>query len=107
MMGEAGHDGRRMLFRPVQERCDQPLQRFGHAKALVLHPEPEIDRHLVVARARRVQPPGGRADQFGKPRLDIHVDVLELGREGELAGFDLGKNRVQPVSDLLLIGGAK
>jgi hypothetical protein len=31
------------------------------------HPEPEIERHLVVARARGVQPPGGRADQLGEP----------------------------------------
>ena len=49
----------------------------------VAHPEPEIGRHLVVARARGVQPPGRRADQLGEPRLDIEVDVLVLGAERE------------------------
>ena len=55
----------------------------------VAHPEPEIGRDLVVARARGVQPPGGRPDQLGEPALDIHVDVLERALEGELAGLDL------------------
>src|SRR6202035_4579125 len=37
--------------------------------------EPEIGRHLVVARARGMQPPGGGPDQFAQPALDIHVNV--------------------------------
>jgi len=44
---------------------------------------------LIVARARGVQPPGRGADQLGQPRLDVHVDVLELHPEGEGAGRDL------------------
>ena len=56
----------------------------------VPHPEAEIGRDLVVARARGVQPPGGGADQLGKPRLDVEVDVLVLGAEGEAALLDLG-----------------
>ena len=49
--------------------------------------EAEIGRDLVVARARRVQAACGRADQFGEPALDIHVNVLEraLEVEGPLA----------------------
>ena len=54
------------------------------------HPQPEIGRDLVVARARRVQPPGRRADQLGEPRLDVEVDVLVRLAEDEGAGFDLG-----------------
>ena len=53
------------------------------------HPQPEVGRHLVVARARGVQSPGGRPDQFREPALDIHVDVFERALELELAAFDL------------------
>src|SRR6185312_3412325 len=45
-----------------------------------------------------------RADQFGQPRFDVHVDVFELCREPERAGLDLCQDRVQPVSDFFLIG---
>ena len=43
----------------------------------VAHPQPEIGRHLVVARARGVQPAGRLADQLGEPALHVHVDVFE------------------------------
>ena len=55
----------------------------------VAHPEAEVGRHLVVARARGMQPAGRLADQLLQPRLDIHVDVLERAREREVAGGDL------------------
>ena len=55
----------------------------------VAHPEPEIGRHLVVARTRGVQPPGRLADQFGEPALHVHVDVFQRTLERELAGRDL------------------
>jgi hypothetical protein len=103
-MGEARHHGCRMLLGPLQEGCDQPLQRFGDTQALVLDPEPEVDRDLVVARTGGVQAAGGRADQIGEASLDIHVDVFQPGREFEAAGLDLFQNRVQPVSDFFLIG---
>ena len=50
--------------------------------------EPEIGRDLVVAGARGVQPPRGRPDQFGKPALDIHMDVFERALELERALAD-------------------
>ena len=55
----------------------------------VAHPKPEIGRHLIVARARGVQPPGGRADQLGEAALHVHVDVFQRPLERELAGLDL------------------
>ena len=82
----------------------RPFSAVSGALELALHPEAQVDRHLVVARACGMQAARRGADQLGKPRLDIHVDVFEAGREFELAGFDLYQNRVQPVSDLLLIG---
>ena len=55
----------------------------------VAHPEPEVGRDLIVARARGMQAPGGRPDQFREPAFDVHVDVLQRALEGELAGLDL------------------
>jgi hypothetical protein len=52
-------------------------------------PEPEIGCHLIVARARGMQPPGRRPDQLGQARLDVHVNVFKLALEFELARFDL------------------
>ena len=51
--------------------------------------EAEIGRDLVVAGARGVEPPGGRADQFGQPAFDVHMDVFErtLEVEGAFADF--------------------
>src|SRR2546425_37863 len=52
-------------------------------------PESEVGRHLVVARARGVQPPGRGPDQLGEPALNVHMDVLERPLEAELAALDL------------------
>ncbi len=89
-MGEAGHDGGGVLLRVIDERG---LERLGvaiDAVDRVAHPEAEIGRHLVVARARSMEPARSRADQLAEPCLDIEVDVLVLEAKGEGAGLDLG-----------------
>ena len=88
-MGEARHDGRGVFFGAVDQRRLQVAQHRLQPVDRVAHPQPHIERHLVVARARRVQAAAGRADQVGEPRLDVEMDVLELGRELELAALDL------------------
>ena len=90
-MGEARHDRVGMLPRPGRaSACMQRRPAARRARShCVAHPEAEIERHLVVARARGVQAPGGLADQLGQPRLDVHVDVFELARERERPAFDL------------------
>ena len=54
----------------------------------VAHPEPEIGRNLIVARARRMQPACRLADQLGQAAFHVHMDVFERALEGELAGLD-------------------
>ncbi|MNT64538.1 hypothetical protein D3C72_2024490 [compost metagenome] len=88
-MGEAGHDGFGMFLGAVEEGGDQAGQRLFGALQLFLDPEAEVERHLVVARARCVQASGGRADQGCKPCFHVHVDVFEPAGEFELAAFDL------------------
>ena len=87
-MGEARHHGRG-VFQPLfGERALIGGERGVDHVDGIAHPEPEIGGDLIVARARRVQPPRGRADQIGKPALDIHMNVLERALEVELAGLD-------------------
>ena len=55
----------------------------------VAHPQTEIGRHLIVARARGVQAAGGRADQIGQPAFDVHMNVFERALEFKFAAVDL------------------
>ena len=72
---------RQCCLQGVQCRI-QVVERVADIKA-------EIGGHLIVARAAGMQAAGGGADQLGKPRLDIHVDVLERRGKGEAACLDL------------------
>ena len=86
---EARHHRVGMLERAIDQRALVVRKRRVDAVDGVAHPELEIGRDLVVARARGVQPAGGSADQLGQPALDIHVNVLErtLEREGSVLDF--------------------
>ena len=74
------------------KRAHQRIQPGDGHVALVAHPHAEIHRDLIVARARRVQAPGGRADHVAQPRFDIHVDIFQRGGERELPRLDLCQN---------------
>ena len=88
-MGETRHYRVGILQRLLGERALITGERGIKTVDIVAHPEPKVGRHLVVARARGVQPPGRRPDQLGEPALDVHMDVFERGLEGELARPDL------------------
>ena len=88
-MGEAGHDGCGMLQRAAHQCVLEGGERYIGLVDGVADVEPEIGRDLIVAGARGMQPSRGGPDQFGKPALDIHMDVFEraLEVEGALADF--------------------
>ena len=88
-MGEARHHGCRMKLGLADERRLQRLDRAVEPVDGVAHPELEVGRDLIVARARGVQPAGRRADELVQARLDIEVDILVLGAEGEGSALDL------------------
>ena len=74
-MREARHDHVAMRLRLARERELQARQAPASAPLdPVAHVELEVGRHLVVARARRVQPAGRRADQVA---LDFRLWVRE------------------------------
>jgi hypothetical protein len=88
-MGEARHHGGGMFQRALRQRLLERGQRRIHLVDGVADIEPEIGRHLVVARTRGMQPSGGGPDQFAQPALDIHVNVLERALEIERSALDL------------------
>ena len=90
--------------RSASARCRPaiwPIERVDR----VAHPEAEVDRDLVVARAGGVQPAGGGADDLGEPALDVHMDVLERAREGEGARLDFALDLRETLGDGLGVGG--
>src|SRR5690348_3400552 len=86
-MGKARHHGPGMFGRARDQRVLERCERLIRLVDGVADVELEICRDLVVARARGMQPPRGRPDQFAEPALDIHMNVLEraLEIEGTLA----------------------
>ena len=104
-MGEAGH------HRPGMDECLLGERALVGGRARVepvdgvAYPQPEIGRDLVVARARRVQPPGRRPDQLGQTRLDVHMDIFQCPLELESAALHLRKDRVQAADDGLDVLG--
>ena len=88
-MGEPGHDPVRPGIGLRQEGAHQGLDPRNRRIALIADPQAEIHRHLIIAAAGGVQPPGGFADQLFQPRLHIHVDVFQIGAKPESACFNL------------------
>ena len=88
-MSEAGHHGRGVAQRLFSQRTLIAGERRIDRVDRITHPQLEVGRHLIVARARGVQSPGGRTDQFAQPAFDIHMNVFERALELELARSDL------------------
>ena len=95
-MGEAGHQGVGVGLGLVEKSPLKAAKGAGAALAGGADPQAKVERHLIVARARGVQAPGRLADQFGEPRLHVHVDVLEFVAEGKYPGLKLAFDEVSP-----------
>jgi len=54
----------------------------------IANPETEIERDLIVARARRVKPPRHGSDQLREARFDIHMNIFEGARKFECSRLD-------------------
>ncbi len=104
-MGEARHRVGGMLGSAVGQGAHDVGKLGVDAVDRVADPKAEIRRHLVVARPPGVQPPPGIADPLGEPRLDVHVDVFEVGREAECPGLDLARDLRQAAPDRRFVIG--
>ena len=98
-MGEARHDGRRMLLGAGQQRVFKRVDARHRLVDAAAHEQFEIGRDLVVARARGVQLARRPADQFAEAMLDMHVDVFERRILDQTAGGIFLGDLVEPLVD--------
>lgn len=106
-MGEARHGIGCVLQRTRGQRAHERRDLAADAINRVAHPEAEICRHLVVARACCMQALASLTDVLRETCLDIHVNIFEILREIEIARFDVARNPVQPVADFLFLGSGQ
>ncbi|MDT4854518.1 hypothetical protein FQZ97_888240 [compost metagenome] len=102
-MREARHDGCSMFFCTFKEGFNQAFQRYSSLLHFLLDPEAEINRHLIIARAGRVQAPGRGTNKIGKARFDIHMNVFELAREGEFSVLNFLEDGFQAFFNLFMV----
>ena len=88
-----------MFLGTGEQRVLQRAQRRLGLVGRVAHPEAEIGRHLVVARAGGVEAPGHRPDLRRQPRFGEHVDVLERQVLGHALGLEIGRDLAQAGMD--------
>ena len=94
-MGVARHGGVRIRRRALDQPAPQTANRRQRIADGVLDEHADVQRHLVVARARGVQPQRRLANHLEKPPLDVHVDVFELRTPRERAALYLALHGVQ------------
>ena len=100
-MGVARHGVGGMRQREVAERLYERLRAGGGELALLAHDHAVEQRHLVVARAGRVEATRGRADLLAQENLDVGVDILELGAPLDLTGAEAFEHTGEPGDDRL------
>jgi hypothetical protein len=86
----------RLGSQSLHQLCERASDRGARCPAV----ESQVQRHLVVPGAPRVQPGAGLRRQLGEPALNCRVDVLVRLLEGEAAVLDLRRDLAQP-----LLGG--
>ena len=104
-VGVAGHRPVQVVLGHLQERGLQRAQRLPCGQRVGAHEHRHVRRHLVVARARRVQPAAHRAGELGDPALDRHVDVLVGLAERERAVVELPLHRLQGLEQGVAVVG--
>ena len=102
-MREARHDGGGVFIRALEQRKLQAGELGVEVIHRVADIELEVCCDLVVARARGMEPSGGRADQIREPRFHIHVDVFEVAAKFKRPRLDFAEHPVETRQDLIRI----
>ena len=102
-MRVARHDDIAVLLRRLDERALQVLDLLLHGHDLAAHIHVRIERDLIVAAARRVQPAAGLADGVGQALLNVHVNILDVDGKREAAVLDFLKDVLETRDDLVAV----
>lgn len=100
---EARHDRVAELVSLRREHFLEVLEAADDFVDLGAEIETDVGRHLIVARATRVKPLAGVADQGREAGLDVEVHVLKLKLPGESAFRDFLLDLRHPVFDRLQV----
>ena len=103
---EAGQDGVDMAFGQVEQGEAKGAQEAHDVVDGTAHVEADIGRHLIVARAARMQPLAGVADDFGQALFDVQVHVFQVEQPFELAGRHFVADLLHAALDFRVVGGS-
>jgi hypothetical protein len=103
-MGVARHDDGLVLLRLFARTDRSALSSSDGLPRLPPQVHPQVERHLIVAAAGRVQHLALVADAGGEHALHEHVYVLAVGVELKRAGGKVVQYPLQPVDDVLRRG---
>ena len=87
-MRETGHNRIGMGFGFIYQDAHKGMNLGADMVERVTHIKPKIGRHLVIARARRMQPPGCLTDNLSQPCLNIHMNIFKRARKIKCAGIN-------------------
>ena len=71
----------------------------------VTHPKPHIGGDLIITRARGVKPSRSRANDIGKPRLDIHMNIFKCARKCERTGLNFLSDFIEALRNVVRVFG--
>ena len=99
------HDHVDVRFGEIEQHPLQPDHLHHRRRRRTQHVQPQVRRHLIVARPRRVQLSRNFADLLLQPRLDVRVYVLELRPQRKLAAIVFLEDLDQAPHDAIRVVG--
>ncbi len=98
-MGAPGQERVLVLRGALQEHGGQLGQAGAPGRGPARDEQPEVQGHLVVARAAGVELAAHRSHQGREAAFNVHVHVFQGRVPGERAGLDLGEHGVQTLDE--------
>ena len=99
-MGVARHNRIEILTTLYSQRLHKAKNELDDFLDLLLDVQTHIERDLIVSRTAGVQTLAGITDALGQQLLDVHVDVLVIERELNLAVLDILEDALQTFDNL-------
>ena len=99
-MGVARHNRIEILTALCGQCLHEAKDQLDDLLDLLLDVQAHIKCNLIVSRSAGVQTLAGITDALGQQLLDVHVNVLVIERELNLAVLDILQNALKTLNDL-------
>ena len=99
-MSVARHNRIEILAALCRQRLHKAKDQLDDLLDLLLDVQTHIECNLIVSRTAGVQTLAGITDALGQQLLDVHVDVLVIERELNLAVLNILEDALQTFDDL-------